>query len=139
MDKSLNDTERLLHMRARPKILLTTTYEEAHDYFKRYQKNTLGIISDIRFPKKGKMDDKAGEKFVRWARSRDPSIPILLQSTHDINAELAKELRVNFIHKKSKTLLQDLRNFIVNNFGFGDFISENRMVQLFMKQQIWMD
>lgn len=122
MDKSLNDTERLLHMRARPKILLTTTYEEAQNYFKRYQKNTLGIVSDIRFPKKGKMDDKAGEKFVRWARSKDPSIPILLQSTHDINAELAKELHVNFIHKKSKTLLQDLRYFIVNNFGFGDFI-----------------
>lgn len=122
MDKSLNDTERLLHMRARPKIILATTYEEAQDYFNKYQNNTLGIISDIRFPKNGILDMNAGQEFVRWARSKDPSIPILLQSTHRFNAELAKDLHVNFIHKKSKTLHQDLRKFIVNNFGFGDFI-----------------
>jgi len=122
MDKSLNDTERLLHMRARPKIILATTYEEAQDYFNKYQNNILGIISDIRFPKNEIHDMNAGKDFVRWARSEDPSIPILLQSTHRFNAELAKELNVNFIHKKSKTLLQDLRKFIVNNFGFGDFI-----------------
>ncbi|MFQ6677834.1 MAG: PEP/pyruvate-binding domain-containing protein [Fidelibacterota bacterium] len=122
MDKSLNDTERILHMRARPKILLATTYEQAQNYFNEYQNNTLGIISDIRFPKSGIHDKNAGQDFVRWARSKDPSIPILLQSTHQFNAELAKELHVNFIHKKSKTLMQDLRKFIIDNFGFGDFI-----------------
>jgi len=122
MDESLNDTERILHMRARPKILLATTYEQAQDYFNEYQNNTMGIISDIRFPKSGIHDNNAGQDFVRWARSKDPSIPILLQSTHRFNAELAKELHVNFIHKKSKTLMQDLRKFIINNFGFGDFI-----------------
>ena len=65
---------------------------------------------------------KPGKNSCAGQDPKDPSIPILLQSTHDINAELAKELHVNFIHKKSKTLLHDLRNFIVNNFGFGDFI-----------------
>jgi len=122
MDKSLNDTERLLHMRARPKILLATTYEEAQDYFNKYKRNTLGIISDIRYPKDGIHDPEAGKSFVRWARSKDPSIPILLQSTYKINKQLAKDLNVNFVHKKSKTLLQELRDFIVSNFGFGDFI-----------------
>jgi hypothetical protein len=122
MDKSLNDTERLLHMRARPKILLATTYEEAQEYFSRYQRNTLGIISDIRFPKNGIHDHEAGQSFVRWARSKDPSVPILLQSTYKINAQLAKELNVNFVHKNSKTLLQELSDFIISNFGFGDFI-----------------
>ena len=122
MDKSLNDTERLLHMRARPKILLTTTYEEAQDFFKKYQQNTIGIISDIRFPKNGIHDPEAGQSFVRWARSVDPSIPILLQSRHEINAQLAKELHVNFVNKKSKSFHQELRDFITINFGFGDFI-----------------
>lgn len=122
MDKSLTDTERLLHMRARPKILLSTNFEDAQHYFEKYQKNTLGIISDIKFPKGGKHDPKAGRSFVRWARKIDPSIPILLQSTYDINAQLANELNVNFVHKRSKTLLQDLRQFISANFGFGDFI-----------------
>ena len=122
MDKSLNDTERLLHMRARPKILLATTYEEAQDFFKKYQQNTIGIISDIRFPKNGIQDPEAGQSFVRWARSVDPSIPILLQSRYEINAQLAKELHVNFVNKKSKSMLQELRDFITINFGFGDFI-----------------
>ena len=122
MDKSLNDTERLLHMRARPKILLATTYEEAQDFFKKYQQNTIGIISDIRFPKNGIHDPEAGQSFVRWARSVDPSIPILLQSRYEINAQLAKELHVNFVNKKSKSILQELRDFITINFGFGDFI-----------------
>ena len=36
IDKSLNDTQRLLHMRGRPKIILTTSYEEAERYFKQY-------------------------------------------------------------------------------------------------------
>jgi len=122
MDKSLTDTERLLHMRARPKILLSTNYEDAQYYFEKYQKNTLGIISDIKFPKGEKLDPEAGQSFVRWAREMDPSIPILLQSTYDINSKLAEDLNVNFIHKRSKTLLQDLRKFITTNFGFGDFI-----------------
>ncbi len=122
MDSSLTDTERLLHMRVRPKILLCTTFEEAQDYFQKYQNHTLGIISDIRFPRNGIHNPDAGKEFVRWARKMDPSIPILLQSTYEINAQLAKDLHVNFVHKYSKTLLNELRKFIVTNFGFGDFI-----------------
>ena len=37
MDKSLNDTQRLLHMRGRPKILLAKSYETAEKYFKLYK------------------------------------------------------------------------------------------------------
>lgn len=122
MDKSLTNAERLLHMRARPKILLATNFEDAQDFFTKYQRNTLGIITDINFPKNGIQDPQAGQSFVRWARERDPSIPILLQSTYKINAKLAKELHVSFIQKQSKTLLQELRKFITTNFGFGDFI-----------------
>jgi CheY-like chemotaxis protein len=122
MDKSLTDSERLLHMRARPKILLATSYEEAQSYFENYQQNTLGIISDIKFPKNGKLETNAGQAFVRWARSIDPSIPILLQSTYKVNAQLADELNVNFVHKRSKTLFHELSDFISTNFGFGDFI-----------------
>ena len=44
MDKSLNDTQRLLLMRGRPKILLAKSYEVAEKYFKQYKNNILGII-----------------------------------------------------------------------------------------------
>ena len=69
IDKSLNNTHRLLHMRARPKILLAQNYEEAEKYFKRYGMNILGIISDIRFPKNKKMTTNAGIQFAKFVRS----------------------------------------------------------------------
>ena len=122
VDKSASDHERLLYMRGRPKILLARTYEEAERYFKRFRMSTLGIISDIRFPKKGKLDKNAGVKFARWARSIDPSIPIMLQSKHNKNANLAKEVQAHFLFKDSPTLLRELRDFLVSNFGFGDLI-----------------
>ena len=84
--------------------------------------STLGIISDIRFPKKGKLDKNAGAKFARWARSIDPSIPIMLQSKHNKNANLAKEVQAHFLYKDSPTLLRELRDFLVSNFGFGDLV-----------------
>ena len=122
VDKSASDHERLLYMRGRPKILLARSYEEAERYFKRFRMSTLGIISDIRFPKKGKLDKNAGAKFARWARSIDPSIPIMLQSKHNKNANLAKEVQAHFLYKDSPTLLRELRDFLVSNFGFGDLV-----------------
>jgi len=122
IDKSASDHERLLHMRGRPKILLATSYEEAERYFKRFRLSTLGIISDIRFSKKSKLDKNAGVKFARWARSIDPSIPIMLQSKHSKNAELAKDVQAHFLYKDSPTLLMELSKFVVRNFGFGDLI-----------------
>tara|TARA_Y100000758_G_scaffold91696_2_gene62876 strand:+ start:1312 stop:4305 length:2994 start_codon:yes stop_codon:yes gene_type:complete len=122
VDKSASDHERLLYMRGRPRILLARSYEEAERYFKRFRMSTLGIISDIRFPKKDKLDKNAGVKFARWARSIDPSIPIMLQSKHNKNANLAKEVQAHFLYKDSPALLRELRDFVVSNFGFGDLI-----------------
>jgi hypothetical protein len=122
VDKSASDHERLLYMRGRPKILLARSYEEAERYFKRFRMSTLGIISDIRFPKNDKLDKNAGVKFARWARSIDPSIPIMLQSKHNKNSNLAKEVNAHFLYKDSPTLLRELRDFVVQNFGFGDLI-----------------
>lgn len=122
IDKSLNDTHRLLHMRGRPKILLANTYEQAEKYFKRYRANTLGIISDIRFPHKGKLQKDAGIEFAQFVRSIDKTLPILLHSTEENIENKASKVKASFLNKNSSTLLQDLREFIVNNLGFGDFV-----------------
>ncbi|MBS1271721.1 MAG: hypothetical protein MAGBODY4_00853 [Candidatus Marinimicrobia bacterium] len=122
LDKSLNDAHRLLRMRGRPKVLLANNYEEAEEYFREYQDNILGVISDTRFPKDGVFDDEAGFKLVRYIREQDPHMPIMLQSTSEKNAKKAKDIQAHFLHKKSQTLLWDLREFMLANFGFGDFI-----------------
>ena len=122
INRSLSQSQRLLHLRARPKIILTPNYETAQKFFKQYKDNMIGVISDIRFLRKGVKYSKAGFEFAKWARGIDPSIPILLQSTERKNEFLAKDVKASFLHKNSPTLLNDLRSFMIDNFGFGDFI-----------------
>jgi len=122
MDKSLNDTQRLLLMRGRPKILLAKSYEVAEKYFKQYKNNILGIISDIRFPKDGKLHHNAGILFAKYVHSIEDTMPILLQSSEKEALALARSITSNVLNKKSSTLFSDLREFIIDNLGFGDFV-----------------
>ena len=125
INNSLNDTQKLLHMRARPKILLAKTYEEAEKIFKRYKNNILGIISDVNYPKKNKQDPKAGIKFAQYVHKIENTIPILLQSNEKQLKIKDNNLPIKLLHKNSPTLFQDLREFIITNFGFGDFVFRN--------------
>ena len=120
--QSLSDTDRLLLFRARPKILLASNYEEAIDIYEKYRHNILGFISDIQFPKNKKLNQNAGLKLARYIRENDSDMPIVLQSTNSEHKEAAINANTTFIHKKSSSLIQELKNFIVNNFGFGDFV-----------------
>ena len=122
VNRGLSQSKKLMHLRGRPKILLTPNFETAQKFIRKYKNNTIGVISDIRFPKKGINDPIAGLKFAKWVRSVDPSIPIMLQSTDLKNSKLAEKVDAAFLHKGSHTLLTDLRSFIIENFGFGDFI-----------------
>ena len=122
MTEGLNEHQKMIRMRGRPKILLATSYEEAVDMFEKYKNNLLGIISDISFCKGGENDKTAGIQFVKLVRSEDEFMPILLQSSDAGKEEIAKELNVGFINKLSKTLSIELRDFINEHFSFGDFV-----------------
>ncbi|MBN2053929.1 histidine kinase [bacterium] len=122
MADSTNATERLLRMRARPKIITAQTFEEAREVYERFRGNLLGVITDAEFPAGGRMDNEAGLKFIRLVKDEQPDIPILLQSSTPQFAVIARELRVKFLNKVSPTLLEDLRDFLQVNLGFGDFV-----------------
>lgn len=122
ISKSLNAAQRFFHLRGRPKILLTSNFEEAQKYYKRYQNNLLGIISDINFPKGGKKNPQAGLLFTQWVRKQDPVMPIMLQSRDEDVRDLANSINAHFLYKKSSRLLRDIEEFVIRNFGFGNFI-----------------
>jgi hypothetical protein len=122
ISESVNVAHKILRMRARPKILLCTTFEEAWGYFSRYTEDVLGVISDIEFPHEGQLDPLAGAEFARKVRSAYGDIPVLLQSSSPETAAVAREVGAAFLLKGSPTLLEDLRHFIVENFAFGDFV-----------------
>lgn len=122
LHEGINLSHKVLRMRARPKILLCHTFEEAMDYYERYEDNVLGIVSDVDFFRNGESDKIAGVKLAKAVKESRPDIPILLQSNDYTNKERAEKIDVAFLHKKSPTLNKDLRHFIKNNFSFGDFI-----------------
>ena len=122
MKKTFDSTYKSMHLRGRIKVLLTPNYETAEKFSKKYGNNIVGVISDVKFLNRGKKDAKAGVKFAKSIREKHPAMPIMLQSTDSSNRNLAKGLGADFLHKGSNTLLKDLRNFMILNFGFGDFI-----------------
>lgn len=125
MTEGLNAHQQMMRMRGRPKILLARNYEEALNLYTTYQNNTLGIISDVSFKQHGKKDSQAGVALAKKVKEDNPFLPFLLQSSDARMIATAKDLRVGFIHKHSKLLLQELKDFINNYLAFGDFIFVN--------------
>jgi CheY-like chemotaxis protein len=117
-----NLSQKITRMRARPKILLCGTYEEAWDAFERYQEYILGVVSDVGFPRGGRWSAEAGLDFARRVKASWPDVPVLLQSSHPENEPLARAAGADFLRKGSPVLLTDLHRFLLANFGFGDFV-----------------
>ena len=123
--EALNDHQRTLRMRGRPKIKLARNYEEAVRIFDQYRDNMLGIISDMSFMHNGVKDSYAGYKFGQYVRKTGLIIPFVLESSEASNHIYAKELNASFIDKNSKSYPQDLKKKIMQRFGFGDFVILN--------------
>jgi CheY-like chemotaxis protein len=122
ISEGINLSHKFLRMRARPKILLCSNYEEAWNYYRLYKEFLLGIISDIDFPREGNPDPQAGVQFAKNVKQEHFDIPILLMSNMPENAKLAKSVNAFFILKDSPLLLNELRQFMNHNFSFGDFV-----------------
>ncbi len=122
LDEGFNLSHRLLRTRARPKILLAHTFEAAWSLYERYAENVLGVLSDVSYSCGGTHDPDAGIKLTRRIRGCDPDVPILLLSTDPRNAQRAHVAGASFVHKESPRLLEEIREFIMTHFGFGDFV-----------------
>lgn len=127
MREALNEQQQMLRMRGRPKILLATNFAEAKEFYDKYKDHLLGVISDISYnmSKDSTTKTKAGFELCRMVRGDDPHMPFILQSSDKQNRVDAEKLGVGFIYKYSKTLFIELRDFIVSQFAFGDFIFRN--------------
>ena len=121
IDEGLNEDHRLLAMRARPKILIADSYEQADTLFKQYEPFVLGVISDVRFPRGNKMSTTAGIDLLNHIKRQRFDIPLLLISNETRNREKAHLIPAAFIDKNSPTLLSEVRSFFLNYLGFGPF------------------
>ncbi len=144
-DVSTDDLYKVLRIRIRPKIILTGTFEEAIEIFSRYKDYMLCVISDIKFYHKGILDENAGFNLVTQIRRELPNLPVIMQSYEQNNEEKVKLLNMRllsngsrlmqdllniaFINKNSDSLMTDIKNFISNYLGFGDFVFKDAIGQ----------
>ncbi len=122
LELGVNEEERLLIMRTRPKILSAQTFEEASDLYEKYKPYLLGIISDTRFPKQGKVYGNAGVDLLSRVRQEMPYLPLLLFSSEPENRAKAGRIPAEFIDKNSPKLLDEIHNFFLTHLGFGEFV-----------------
>ena len=120
--EALNEHEQMLRMRGRPKVMLARDYEEAVGLYERYGRHFLGVITDVSFHRQGAKDPRAGLRLVEYLRAKDPTLPVIVESSETHNEAGARALGTTFLDKNSKKLPVDLGEAIMRNFGFGDFI-----------------
>ena len=120
--EALNRHAATLRMRGRPKVVLARNYEEAMALYDKFADNVLGVISDVRFPVGGVKDSEAGLKLLRNIHSRNPYIPLIMESAESENREKAEAEGFRFVDKNSKKMSLDLRKMMEEHMGFGDFI-----------------
>jgi len=122
LEEGLNEEHRLLTMRARPKILVARNFEEAINLYEAYEPYVLGVISDVRFPRNGRLDDNAGVSFLAKIKKDRFDIPLLLTSSESSNAAKATHIPASFVDKNSPSLIAEVRSFFLEQLGFGDFV-----------------
>jgi CheY-like chemotaxis protein len=121
LSEGLNVAHKLVRMRARPKILLASNYEDAAQQVLKYREYLLGVVSDVEFPRAGELSADAGFELACMVREEAPDVPIVLQSSRTEFRARAHAEGYSFLRKRSPTLLRDLRRFLTEQFGFGDF------------------
>ena len=102
--------------------MLAENYEDAWQLYKRYSEYLLCVISDVRYPKEGKEDAHAGLKLMGRIKKEISDIPLLMLSSEPENQERAEQIPAFFLDKNSPALHADIRYFLVQFLGFGDFL-----------------
>ncbi len=121
-ETNVDELYKVLKSRARPKILLARTYEEAIAIYEKYREYLLCVISDVSYPMSGGCNDNAGIELITYIKKDYPDLPTVLQSSEPENAKKAYLLNASFINKNSETLSHDIKTFIRHYLGFGNFV-----------------
>ncbi len=122
LSEGMSLSQKMVRMRARTKVLLCRTYDEAWAYFQKYEEHIIGVVSDFEFPKNGKLEKHAGLDLCKRVLEARTDVRVVMQSSVEANRQLATEIGASFLLKGSPVLLNDLRQILVDRFGFGDFV-----------------
>jgi len=122
IQEGINVAHKLVRMQARPKILLSSNFEDAAQLVQEYRDYLIGLVSDVEFPWEGKLSPETGFELARLMKAMVPDVPVVLQTSRTEFRPRALAAGYSFLRKRSPTLLKDLRRLLTEQFGFGDFV-----------------
>jgi CheY-like chemotaxis protein len=122
IQEGINVANKLVRLQARPRILLSSNFEDAAALVQEYRSYLFGLVSDVEFPMEGKLNPDAGFELARFVKSLVPDAPVVLQTSRTEFRVRANAAGYSFLRKRSQTLLKDLRRILTEQFGFGDFV-----------------
>src|SRR5271165_3986760 len=122
IQEGINVAHKLVRMQARPRILLSSNFEDAAQLVQEFRNYLFGVVSDVEFPWEGKLSPEAGFELARMVKSLVPDAPVVLQTSRTEFRPRAHAAGYSFLRKRSPTLLKDLREILTEQFGFGDFV-----------------
>ena len=122
IQEGINVAHKLVRLQARPKILLSSNFEDAARLVQEYRNYLFGLVSDVEFPWEGKLSPEAGFELAHMVKSLVPDVPVVLQTSRTEFRPRAHAAGYSFLRKRSPTLLKDLRRILTEQFGFGDFV-----------------
>jgi CheY-like chemotaxis protein len=119
--EGINESDRQVRTRVRPKVLLARNFSEAGVLFEKYATSLVGIISDLHTFHDDRVDPGAGPRFLREVAAREPGIPILVQSSEPDAAEVARSVGARCLSKRGSDMRAGIERFVLEDIGFGDF------------------
>jgi len=122
IQEGINVAHKLVRTQARPRILLSSNFEDAARLVQEYREYLFGLVADVEFPRDGKLSPEAGFELARMVKSLVPDVPVVLQTSRTEFRARAHAEGYSFLRKRSPTLMKDLRRILTEQFGFGDFV-----------------
>ncbi|MDO9390749.1 MAG: PEP/pyruvate-binding domain-containing protein [bacterium] len=125
LNEDLGFSQKALRQRGRPRVHLAQNYEQAVEIYQKFKANLLGVFTDVRYPKNGKLDPQAGIEFAKMIRRDLPHLPLVIQSSEPETEQIASGLKAEFLLKGSPSLTDEFRHLLVEHMGFGDLVLKN--------------
>ena len=125
LNPNLNCEQKNLRFKRRPFVIHSDNFEKSSDIYEKYKDDIIFIISDNNLERNGEIK-QFGPYIANKIYKDNKHIPLLIQSSEEIDDKKIQNKNINIISKTSPKLNLELRKFIKKNLGPNHIILEKK-------------